>query len=57
MFVAIRDLRFARGRFLLIGTVVALITILAGFLSGLTGGLASQSVSAILALPGDRLVG
>lgn len=56
MFVAIRDLRFARGRFLLIGTVVALITILAGFLSGLTGGLASQSVSAILALPGDRLV-
>ena len=56
MFVALRDLRFARGRFILIGSVVALITILAGFLSGLSGGLASQSISAILALPGDRLV-
>jgi putative ABC transport system permease protein len=56
MFVALRDLRFARGRFLLIGTVVALITVLVGFLSGLTGGLATQNVSAVLALPADRIV-
>lgn len=56
MFVALRDLRFARGRFILIGSVVALITILVGFLSGLTGGLATQNVSAVLALPGDRTV-
>lgn len=56
MFVAWRDLRFARGRFVLIGTVVALITLLVGFLAGLTGGLASQNVSGVLALPGDRLV-
>ncbi|MFF2051702.1 FtsX-like permease family protein [Leifsonia sp. NPDC058194] len=56
MFVALRDLRFARGRFLLIGSVVALITVLVGFLSGLTGGLATQNISAVLALPGDRLV-
>ncbi|GAA1649963.1 ABC transporter permease [Microbacterium flavum] len=56
MFVALRDLRFARGRFILIGAVVALITILVGFLSGLTGGLATQNVSGILGLPGDRLV-
>ncbi|GGL07388.1 ABC transporter substrate-binding protein [Curtobacterium luteum] len=56
MFVAWRDLRFARGRFVLIGTVVALITLLVGFLAGLTGGLAAQNVSAVLALPGDRLV-
>lgn len=56
MFVALRDLRFARGRFLLIGSVVALITVLVGFLSGLTGGLAAQNVSAVLALPGDRIV-
>ncbi|GAA1447545.1 ABC transporter permease [Leifsonia poae] len=56
MFVAWRDLRFARGRFILIGSVVALITLLVGFLSGLTGGLAAQNVSAVLALPGDRLV-
>ncbi len=56
MFVAWRDLRFARGRFVLIGSVVALITVLVGFLAGLTGGLAAQNVSAVLALPGDRLV-
>ncbi len=56
MFVAWRDLRFAGGRFLLIGSVVALITILVGFLSGLTGGLAAQNISAILSIPADRLV-
>lgn len=56
MFVASRDLRFARGRFILIGAVVALITVLVGFLSGLTGGLATQNVSAVLALSGDRIV-
>ncbi len=56
MFVAWRELRFARGRFLLIGAVVALITLLVGFLSGLTGGLASQNISSVLQLPGDRLV-
>ncbi|MFI2486071.1 ABC transporter permease [Promicromonospora kroppenstedtii] len=56
MFVALRDLRFARGRFVLIGSVVALITVLVGFLSGLTGGLAVQNVSAVLSLPGDRVV-
>lgn len=56
MFVALRDLRFARGRFVLIGAVVALITILVGFLSGLTGGLANQNISAIVEIPGDRIV-
>ena len=56
VFVAWRDLRVARGRFVLIGSVVALITLLVGFLAGLTGGLAAQNVSAVLALPGDRLV-
>lgn len=56
MFVALRDLRFARGRFTLIAGVVALITVLVGFLSGLTAGLAAQNVSALLALPADRIV-
>jgi len=56
VFVAWRDLRSARGRFVLIGSVVALITLLVGFLAGLTGGLATQDVSAVLGLPGDRLV-
>lgn len=56
MFVAWRELRFARGRFVLIGAVVALITLLVGFLSGLTGGLAAQNISAVLQLPGSHLV-
>ena len=56
MFVALRDLRFARGRFILIGSVVALITVLVGFLSGLTGGLASQNISAVLSMPANRFV-
>ncbi len=56
MFVALRDLRFARGRFVLIGAVVALITLLVGFLSGLTGGLATQNISAILSIDADRVV-
>ncbi len=56
MFVAWRDLRFAQGRFILIGSVVALVTLLVGLLAGLTGGLAAQNVSAVLGLSGDRLV-
>ncbi len=56
MFVAWRDLRFARGRFVLIAAVVALITLLVGFLAGLAGGLASQNISGVVGLPGDRLV-
>ncbi|MFX6006685.1 hypothetical protein ABTF07_19120, partial [Acinetobacter baumannii] len=35
---------------------MARITLLVGFLSGLTGGLAAQTVSAVLQLPGGRLV-
>lgn len=56
MFVAWRDIRFARGRFLLIGAVVTLTTVLVGFLSGLTGGLAEQNISAVTGLDADRVV-
>ncbi|MFJ3779338.1 ABC transporter permease [Streptomyces sp. NPDC090075] len=55
MFVAWRDLRFAKGRFALMGTVIVLITLLVGLLSGLTAGLGQQNVSAITALPADRI--
>ncbi|MFF1477282.1 ABC transporter permease [Streptomyces sp. NPDC058301] len=55
MFVAWRDLRFARGRFALMGTVVVLITLLVGLLSGLTAGLARDNTSAVAGLPADRL--
>ncbi|SDJ37300.1 ABC transporter permease [Streptomyces indicus] len=55
MFVAWRDLRFAKGRFALMGTVIVLITLLVGLLSGLTAGLGRQNISAITGLPADRI--
>lgn len=55
MFLAWRDLRFAKGRFVLMGAVVVLITVLVGLVSGLTAGLARQSTSAITDLPADHL--
>ncbi|MEV6240431.1 FtsX-like permease family protein [Lentzea sp. NPDC051838] len=55
MFVALRDLRFAKGRFALMGVVIVLITLLVGLLSGLTAGLGRQNVSAITDLPVDRI--
>lgn len=55
MFVAWRDLRFAKGRFALMGAVVVLITLLVGLLSGLTAGLAEENTSAVRGLPADHL--
>lgn len=48
MYLALRDLRHAPGRFTLIGAVIALMMLLVGFLTGLTGGLAGQNISGIL---------
>ncbi|MFI6173074.1 ABC transporter permease [Nocardia sp. NPDC051052] len=56
MFVALRDLRAARGRFLLITLVVTLVALLVSFLSGLTAGLAHQNISAVESFPGDTIV-
>lgn len=56
MFVALRDLRAARGRFLLIGTVVVLVAVLVSFLSGLTAGLAHQNISAVEGIDAERIV-
>ncbi|MGE7436254.1 ABC transporter permease [Kitasatospora sp. NPDC001175] len=56
MFVALRDIRFAKGRFALMGAVVTLITTLVVFLYGLTGGLASAASSTITGLRADRIV-
>ncbi|MGA5037560.1 ABC transporter permease [Streptomyces capoamus] len=55
MFVGWRDLRFAKGRFALMGSVIVLITLLVGLLSGLTAGLGRQNTSAITDLPVDRI--
>ncbi|MEV7120477.1 ABC transporter permease [Kitasatospora griseola] len=56
MFVALRDIRFAKGRFALMGAVVTLITTLVVFLYGLTGGLSSAASSTIAELPVDGVV-
>ena len=56
MYVAWRDLRFAKGRFALMGTVVVLMTLLVGLISGLTAGLGRGSTSAITELSADHLV-
>lgn len=53
MFLAIRDIRFAKGRFALMGAVVALISLLLVLLSGLTAGLGNQSTSAVAQLGSD----
>ncbi len=55
VFVAWRDLKFAKGRFALMGTVIVLITLLVGLLSGLTAGLGQQNISAIKSLPADKI--
>ena len=51
MFLALRELRFARGRFALMGVVIALISVLVVFLSGLSSGLVNDGVSGLKALP------
>lgn len=55
MFIAWRELRFAKGRFALMGTVIVLITLLVGLLSGLTAGLGQQNISAIQSLPASHI--
>ncbi|ANJ06224.1 MULTISPECIES: ABC transporter permease [Streptomyces] len=55
MFVAWRDLQFAKGRFALMGAVIVLITLLVGLLSGLTAGLGQRNISAITSLPADKI--
>lgn len=56
MFLALRDIVSARGRFSLISFVVGLITLLLVMLTGLTGGLAKHNTSALEALAPERYV-
>jgi hemin transport system permease protein len=51
MFLAWRELRFARSRFTLMGGVVALIAVLVVLLSGLSTGLVNDGVSGLQRLP------
>jgi len=50
MFIALRDLHFAKGRFLLIGLVVALVAFLTTLLSGLAAGLIKNNISGLINL-------
>jgi len=51
MFLALRELSFARGRFALMGLVVALIALLVVLLSGLSVGLVNDGVSGLQRMP------
>jgi putative ABC transport system permease protein len=55
VFLALRDLRFARGRFALMGIVVGLIAVLAVLLTGLANGLVNDGVSALRSMPATHL--
>ncbi|XBH21096.1 FtsX-like permease family protein [Jonesiaceae bacterium BS-20] len=56
MFLGLRDIRFAKGRFALMATVIGLITMLLVLLSGLTAGLGNQSTSAVADLAAKSVV-
>ena len=51
MFLALRDLRVARGRFVLVGVVIGLVALLTTVLSGLANGLVDDGISGLRALP------
>lgn len=53
MFLAMRELWFARSRFGLMGGVIALIAVLMVLLSGLSSGLVEDGVSGLKQLPVD----
>ncbi|GAA1112370.1 ABC transporter permease [Nesterenkonia jeotgali] len=56
MYLSLRDITFAKGRFALIGGVVALITMLLVLLTGLTNGLSQQNTSALERLGASQIV-
>ena len=51
MFLALRDLRVAKGRFALVGAVILLVALLSTVLSGLATGLVDDGISGLRALP------
>jgi len=51
MFLAWRDLKYAKGRFALVAGVIALIALLTTFLSGLAAGLVDDGISGLRRLP------
>ena len=51
MFLALRDLRAAKGRFVLVAVVIALVALLTTLLSGLATGLVDDGISGLRSLP------
>lgn len=51
MLLALADLRHAKGRFALVGTVIALVAFMATLLSGLANGLVDDGISGLRRLP------
>ena len=56
MYLSLREIAFAKGRFALIGGVVALITVLLVLLTGLTNGLGHQNTSALERLDAECII-
>lgn len=55
MYLALREIRSAAGRFVLIGSVTTLITLLLVMLTGLTDGLGNRNTSGLESLEADRI--
>ena len=55
MFLALRELRFAKGRFALVGIVIGLIATLVVLLSGLATGLVDDGIAGLRALPATHI--
>jgi putative ABC transport system permease protein len=55
MFLALRDLKYAKGRFFLMGLVVVLVAFLTTFLSGLASGLIKNNISGLMVLDATHL--
>ena len=56
VYLGIRELWFARGRFLLVGAVIVLVALLTTMLSGLANGLVDDGISGLRRLPATNLV-
>ena len=55
MFIAIRDLKYAKGRFFLMGFVVTLVAFLVITLSGMSEGLIKANISGLIELPATHI--
>lgn len=55
MYLGLKDLMFARGRFALVGLVIGLVSLMATLLSGLSNGLVDDGISGLRRLPMSHL--